>query len=57
MYAEFVITVTIPAVGLVLIYLFYHGWLWWIQQSATAASDSLDPETGQPIDRANKGDG
>jgi hypothetical protein len=46
MYSEFVITMTIPAIGLLFIFLFYHGWLWRIQRLTAAASDSLDAETG-----------
>jgi hypothetical protein len=46
MYSEFVITMTIPAVGLLLIFLLYRGWLWRIQTSAAAAGGSSDAETG-----------
>jgi hypothetical protein len=47
MYNEFVITMIIPAVGLLLIYaLFYRGRLWWLQRSITAADGSPDAETG-----------
>jgi hypothetical protein len=46
MYTEFVITMTAPAVGLLLIFLFYRGWLWRIQRTAAAAGDSPDAETG-----------
>ena len=46
MYSEFVITMTIPAVGLLLIFIFYRLWLWRIQMSATTADGSLDAEKG-----------
>ena len=46
MYTEFIITMTIPAVGLVLIIAFYHVRLWQIRQSAVVAEDSTDTETG-----------
>ena len=49
MYSEFVITMIIPAVGLLLIFLFYHGWLWRIQRSTTStstANGSTDAEKG-----------
>jgi hypothetical protein len=46
MYTEFVITMTIPAVGLLLIFIFYHGWLWRIQRSAISVESNEDAETG-----------
>ena len=46
MYTEFIITMTIPAVGLVLIIAFYHLRLWQIRQSAVVAQDNTDTETG-----------
>ena len=46
MYNEFVITMIIPAVGLLLIYAFYRGRLWWLQRSITAVDGSPDAETG-----------
>ena len=47
MYTEFVITMTIPAVGLVLIIVFYCGRLWTIRQAARAATEeTADAETG-----------
>jgi hypothetical protein len=46
MYSEFVITMTIPAVGLFLIFVFYRGRLWQIQQSAPVTEESADPENG-----------
>ena len=46
MYSEFIITMTIPAVGLVLIFLFYRGWLWRIQRPAMAAHGDSDAEKG-----------
>ena len=46
MYTEFIITVTIPAVGLVLIAVFYHVCLWQIRQSAVVVEEITDTETG-----------
>jgi hypothetical protein len=46
MYSEFIITMIIPAVGLLLIFLFYRGWLWRIGRSAAAADGDLDAEKG-----------
>ena len=47
MYTEFVITMTIPAVGLVLIIAFYCGRLWTIRQAARAVTEeTADTETG-----------
>jgi hypothetical protein len=46
MYSEFAITMTIPAVGVLLIFVLYRGWLWHIQRSATAAESIEDAETG-----------
>ena len=46
MYNEFIITMIIPAVGLLLIYASYRGRLWWLQRSITAAGVSPDAETG-----------
>jgi hypothetical protein len=46
MYSEFIITMTIPAVGLVLIFLFYRGWLWRIQRQITATDGGPDAEKG-----------
>ena len=46
MYSEFAITMTIPAVGVLLIFVLYRGWLWRIQRSATATEGNEDAETG-----------
>ena len=49
MYSEFVITMIIPAVGLLLIFLFYRSWAWRIQRSAMSTSTgdgSTDAEEG-----------
>ena len=46
MYTEFVITMTIPAIGLVLIIAFYCARLWQIRQSAAVAKEITDTETG-----------
>ena len=49
MYSEFAITMIIPAVGLLLIFLFYRGWLWHIQRSGVSTSTadgSIDAEEG-----------
>ena len=46
MYTEFSITVTIPAVGLVLIAVFYHVRLWQIRQSVVVVEEIADTETG-----------
>ena len=48
MYTEFVITMTIPAVGLILIIAFYCGRLWKmkIRQSAAVTEETVDTETG-----------
>lgn len=46
MYSEFAITTIVPAVGLLLIFLFYRGWVWRIQRLGAAAGNSPDAETG-----------
>jgi hypothetical protein len=49
MYSEFFITMIIPAVGLLLIFLLYRGWLWRIQRSSISTSiadGSTDAERG-----------
>ena len=46
MYTEFIITVTIPAVGLVLIAVFYYVRLWQIRQSVVVVEEITDTETG-----------
>ena len=49
MYSEFFITMIIPAVGLLLIFLLYRGWLWRIQRSSistSTADGSTDAERG-----------
>ena len=46
MYTEFIITMTIPFVGLVLIIAFYRVRLWQIQQSAVVAEEIVDTEMG-----------
>ena len=46
MYNEFVITMIVPAVGLLLIYAFYRGRLWWLQRSILTPDDRPDAETG-----------
>jgi hypothetical protein len=56
MYTEFIITMIIPAVGILVIFLFYRGWRWRIHRadvggrtlegSASAEADSPDAETG-----------
>jgi hypothetical protein len=46
MYTEFIITMTIPAVGLVLIITFYCARLWHIRKSAVVAEEIADTETG-----------
>ena len=53
MYTEFIITVTIPAVGLVLIAVFYHVRLWQIRQSAVVVEEITDTETG-PLQKQGK---
>eukprot|EP01052_Picozoa_sp_SAG31_P021169 SAG31_NODE_1623_length_7720_cov_6.277785_1_plen_1725_part_10 len=40
MYDEFAITMTIPAVGLILLFAFYRARVSWIQRSATQAADT-----------------
>ena len=52
MYTEFIITVTIPAVGLFLIVVFYYVRLWQIRQSAVVV-DFLDTEMG-PLQKQDK---
>ena len=52
MYTEFIITMTIPAIGLFLIAVFYHVRLWQIRQSA-AVVDFLDTEMG-PLQKQDK---
>ena len=44
MYAEFVITMTVPAGGLLLIYVFYRARLWQIDPDRSAAATEDDPE-------------
>jgi hypothetical protein len=46
MYTEFIVTVTIPTVGLVIIVAFYYIRLWQIRQSAVAAEEITDTELG-----------
>ena len=46
MYAEFVITMTVPAGGLLLIYVFYRARLWRIERSGAATEDDPDTEKG-----------
>ena len=46
MYTEFIITMTIPSVGLVLIITFYHVRLWKIRQSAVISEEITDTEQG-----------
>ena len=46
MYAEFVITMTVPAGGLLLIYVFYRARLWRIGRSGAATEDDPDTEKG-----------
>ena len=46
MYTEFIITMIIPCVGLVLIIAFYCARLWQIRQSAAVAKEITDTETG-----------
>ena len=54
MYTEFIITMAIPAVGLVLIIAFYRVRLWQIQQSAVVAEEITDTETG-PLQKPGDG--
>jgi hypothetical protein len=54
MYTEFIITMTIPFVGLVLIIAFYRVRLWQIQQSAVVAEEITDTETG-PLQKPGDG--
>jgi hypothetical protein len=54
MYTEFVITMTIPFVGLVLITTFYHVRLWHIRRSAVVAEEITDTETG-PLQKQSNG--
>jgi hypothetical protein len=46
MYAEFVIPMTVPAGGLLLIYVFYRAQRWRIEQSGAATEDDPDTEKG-----------
>jgi hypothetical protein len=52
MYTEFIITVTIPAVGIVLIAVFYYVRLWQIRQSVVVV-EFLDTEMG-PLQKQDK---
>jgi hypothetical protein len=52
MYGEFIITMSISAVGLLLIFCFYRIWLWRIQKSAVTADDNQDTERGALQNRA-----
>jgi hypothetical protein len=52
LYTEFIITVTIPAVGLFLIVVFYYVRLWQIRPSAVVV-DFLDTEMG-PLQKQDK---
>ena len=46
MYTEFIITMTIPSVGLLLIIAFYHIRLWKIRLSAVVSEGGTDTEQG-----------
>jgi hypothetical protein len=46
MYTEFIITMTVPAVGLVLISGFYCVRLWQIRQPVAVMEETTDTETG-----------
>ena len=48
MYDEFVITMSIPAVGLLLLFVFYRARLWWIRRSSILAN--TDAERGEHLD-------
>ena len=53
LYGEFGITVSVPAMGLLLIFMCYHGRLWWVRRSianATNTADETDTEQGQKQD-------
>ena len=54
MYTEFIITMTIPAVGLILIIAFYCVRLWHIRQSAVVAEEITDTEQG-PLQKPGDG--
>jgi hypothetical protein len=54
MYTEFIITMTIPAVGLVFIIAFYCVRLWHIRQSAVVAEEITDTEQG-PLQKLGDG--
>ena len=54
MYTEFIITVTIPAVGLFLIVVFYYVRLWQIRQSAVVVEEITDTEMG-PLQKNDDG--
>jgi hypothetical protein len=48
MYTEFTISMAIPAVGLLLLFICYRARLWWIQRSSIQAStDIADAEKGE----------
>jgi hypothetical protein len=51
-YSEFVITMAVPAVGLLLLFAFYRARLWWTRRS----SASTDAENGEPTDTAGEKD-
>ena len=53
MYTEFIITMTIPCVGLVLIIAFYGVRLWQIRRSAVVAEEITDTEQG-PLQKQDK---
>ena len=54
MYTEFIITMAIPAVGLILIIAFYCVRLWHIRQSAVVAEEITDTEQG-PLQKPGDG--
>ena len=47
LYGEFGITVSVPAVGLVLILLCHRGRLWWVRRSIANATDAAEEDTEQ----------
>ena len=53
MYTEFIITMTIPCVGLILIIAFYGVRLWKIRRSAVVAKEITDTEQG-PLQKQDK---
>ena len=47
LYGEFTITVSVPVIGLLLIFMCYCGRLWWARRSMANATDAVEKDTEQ----------